>query len=92
VEEAPDTVETESLKLFKDLFQRYQRKVNGAVPPGLSAVIDPFRVPELLQNIKIGSDLPVVTGYEVFLSAFASVDESWPIQAIGINNVMKIKP
>jgi hypothetical protein len=45
----PDSVLSKVLKLFVASFHLYHEKVKGPVPPGLTALSEPFRVPAGLQ-------------------------------------------
>ena len=51
-------------------FHLNHEKVNGPVPPGLTALRLPFTLPEELQYMKIGSWTPGDEGYAVYLTAF----------------------
>jgi len=53
--ETPDSVLTGMLKLFVRSLHLYQAKLNGPVPPGLTALSSPLWDPDVLQYIKTGS-------------------------------------
>jgi len=63
---------------FVASLQLYQVKLNGPVPPGLTALRLPLTLPEELQKMNTWSFTPGADGYEVYLTAFIPGAVSWP--------------
>jgi hypothetical protein len=75
--ETPESVFKESEKLFVTSLHLYHENVNGATPPGLSAVRFPFCDPDELQKMNIGSFTAV------YLLALIPGAESWAAEITG---------
>jgi hypothetical protein len=68
-----------------------QENVKGPVPPGLTALSDPFTLPDELQKTNTWSLTPGAEGYTVYLTAFTPGAESWPMMVTGnIKSVMRV--
>jgi hypothetical protein len=70
-------------KLLVTSFHLDQAKLKGPVPPGLTAWIVPFCVPDELQKMKTGSFTPGAKGKLVYLTALAPGAESCATEISG---------
>jgi hypothetical protein len=79
----PVSVFRRLLKLLVASSHLYHEKLNDPVPEGLTAVNEPFTVPEVLQYIKTGSFLAGAEGYDTYFTALAPGAASWPLTTNG---------